>query len=88
MQSSLVAAFPAADDAGFAAPFDLVASSFALLACWDERTSSERDRYGRLPYSASLFVANPELKIDDPAVDRYVDVLLAALAPRLARLGR
>ncbi len=83
----LVAAFPAADDTGFAAPFDLVASSFALLACWDERTSSERDRYGRLPYSASLFAANPELKIDEPAVDGYVEVLRAALTPRLATLG-
>ena len=83
----LVAAFPAADDAGFAAPFDLVASSFALLACWDERTSSERDRYGRLPFSASLFVANPDLKIGDPAVDRYVRLLRAILAPRLAGLG-
>jgi peptidoglycan/xylan/chitin deacetylase (PgdA/CDA1 family) len=82
-----VAAFPADRDAGFAVPFDLVASSFALLACWDERTSAERDRYGRLPYSASLFAANPELEIGDPAADHYVRLLRAVLTPRLAELG-
>ena len=82
-----VAAFPAGDDAGFAAPFDLIASSFALLACWDERTSAERDRYGRLPYSASLFAANPELEIGDPAADHYVRLLRSMLTPRLAELG-
>jgi hypothetical protein len=84
---TVVAAFPATDPAGFAAPCDLVASSFALLACWDERTASERDRYGRLPYSASVFAANPELRIDVPAVDRYVELLRAVLPPRLAALG-
>jgi hypothetical protein len=82
-----VAAFPADPGAGFAVPFDLVASAFALLACWDERTTGERDKYGRLPYSASVFAANPALLIDDPAVDRYVEVLRAMLAPRLSELG-
>ena len=84
---TVVAAFPAADPVGFAAPCDLVASSFALLACWDERTVSERDRYDRLPYSASVFAANPELRIDEPAVDGYVELLRAVLAPRLVTLG-
>ncbi len=84
---AVVAAFPAADQAGFAAPCDLIASSFALLACWDEHTVSERDRYGRLPYSASVFATNPELKIDVPAVDGYVALLRAVLAPRLAALS-
>ena len=84
---TVVAAFPATDPAGFAAPCDLVASSFALLACWDEHTTSERDRYGRLPFSAGVFTANPELRIDEPVVDRYVDLLRAVLAPRLAALG-
>ncbi len=84
---TVVAAFPAADPAGFAAPCDLIASSFALLACWDERTTSERDRYDRLPYSASVFAANPKLAIDDPAVDRYVELLRVVLPPRLATLG-
>jgi hypothetical protein len=82
-----VAAWPAAPDAGFAVAFDLVASAFALLACWDERTTDERDKYGRLPYSASVFAANPELLIEEPAVDRYAELLRGALAPRLAELG-
>ncbi len=82
-----VAAWPADPGAGFAVPFDLVASAFVLLACWDERTTGERDKYGRLPYSASVFAANPELRIEEPVVDRYADLLRSALAPRLAALG-
>ena len=82
-----VAAWPADPGAGFAVPFDLVASAFVLLACWDERTTSERDRFDRLPFSASVFAANPALKIDEPAVDRYAELLRGALAPRLAELG-
>jgi peptidoglycan/xylan/chitin deacetylase (PgdA/CDA1 family) len=84
---SAVAAFPADPGAGFAFPFDLVASAFVLLACWDERTTAARDKFGRLPYDASVFAANPSLRIDDPAVDRYVELLREALAPRLAELG-
>ena len=84
---SAVAAFPADPGAGFSVPFDLVASAFALLACWDERTTGERDKYGRLPFSASVFAANPALHIDDPAVDSYVELLRAVLAPRLSELG-
>jgi len=82
-----VGAFPAAPGNGFALPFDLVSSAFILLACWDERTSSVRDRFGRLPFSAGVFAANPALKIEEPAVDRYVALLRALLAPRLAELG-
>lgn len=82
-----VAAWPADPGAGFAVPFDLVASAFVLLACWDERTTAERDQYGRLPYAASVFAANPELRIEEPAVDRYAELLRGALAPRLAGLG-
>lgn len=83
----LVAAFAADPAAGFAVPADVIASAFALLACWDEHTSRERDRFGRLPYGASVFAANPALRIEEPAVDRYVDELRGALAPRLAALG-
>jgi peptidoglycan/xylan/chitin deacetylase (PgdA/CDA1 family) len=72
---------------GFAVPFDLVASAFVLLACWDEHTSAERDRFERLPYAASVFAANPALRIEEPAVDGYVAALRALLAPRLAQLG-
>jgi hypothetical protein len=81
------AAWPADPGAGFTVPFDLVASAFALLACWDERTTEERDKYGRLPYSASVFATNPALRIEEPAVDRYAELLRGALAPRLAELG-
>jgi len=73
--------------ADFCAPFDLVASSFALLAAWDERTHAERDRYGRLPYTASVFAENPALRLDEPAVDLGAGVLRAALGPRLAESG-
>jgi hypothetical protein len=82
-----VAAWPAGPGAGFAVPFDLVSSAFVLLACWDERTTGARDKYDRLPFSASVFAANPGLKIDEPAVDRYAELLRGALAPRLAELG-
>ncbi|HEY5386563.1 MAG TPA: hypothetical protein VIL79_01540, partial [Thermoleophilia bacterium] len=82
-----VGAFPVAAGDGFALPFDLVSSAFALLACWDERTSSARDRFGRLPYSAGVFAANPALKIEEPAVDGYVALLRTLLAPRLSGLG-
>jgi peptidoglycan/xylan/chitin deacetylase (PgdA/CDA1 family) len=81
-----IGAFPA-PASGFAAPFDLVASAFALLACWDERTSLERDRFGRLPLSASTFAANPELRIEEPAVDGYVELLRKLLGARLEELG-
>ena len=84
---SAVAAFHADPGAGFAVRFDLVASAFALLACWDERTTTVRDDYGRLPYSASVFAANPQLELEEPAVDAYVSLLRAVLAPRLDTLG-
>lgn len=77
----------AAPGGDFAAPFDVVASAFVLLACWDEHTSAARDRFGRLPYDASVFAANPALALDDPAVDGYVRALRGVLAPRLAALG-
>ena len=82
-----VAAWPAGRESGFAVPADLVASAFVLLACWDEHTVLERDKHGRLPYKASVFATQPALAIEDPAVDRYVEVLRAVLAPRLRELG-
>ncbi len=85
--SDFVAAFPASQPDAFAVSSDLVASAFALLACWDEHTVATRDRYDRLPYAASVFSNNPALKIDQPAVDVYVALLRAILAPRLASLG-
>ncbi len=85
---SAVGAFAATQGGpDFAVSFDLLASAFVLLACWDEHTSAVRDEFGRLPYSAAVFAANPALKIEEPAVDRYVELLRAVLAPRLAQLG-
>ena len=74
-------------DGDFAVPFDLVASAFALLACWDEHTSGDRDRFGRLPYASSVFASDPALRLEDPAVDGYVALLRAVLAPRLDAAG-
>lgn len=84
---ALPGAFPAGEAAGFAVLFDLVASAFVLLACWDELTRAERDQYGRLPYSASVFAGEPALRIEEPVVDAYGGLLRALLAPRLAELG-
>ena len=83
----VVAAFPVESEVGFAVSFDVIASAFVLLACWDERTIDERDRSGRLPYSASVFAASPALRLEEPVVDVYVELLRAILAPRLAELG-
>ena len=85
----LVGAFPVAGD-GFAVPFDLIASAFILLAAWDERTSSVRDRYGRLPFAESTFARNSALGVSAlvrPPVDRYVIFLRSLLQPRLTALG-
>jgi hypothetical protein len=84
---SVPGAFPAGTATGFAVPFDLVASAFVLLACWDELTCPDRDQYGRLPYSASVFAGEPALRVEEPVVDAYGGLLRALLAPRLAELG-
>ena len=84
---AVVGAFAADPAAGSALPFDLVASAFALLVCWDERTCGERDRFGRLAFGDSVFAVNPELKIADPAADRYVELLRGVLRPRLEESG-
>ena len=60
------------DGEGFAAPFDLIAAAFLLLACWDEHTSPERDQHGRLPFTASVFARNDALDYRAPAVDGYL----------------
>ena len=82
-----VAAWPADPGAGFAVPFDLVASAFVLLACWDEHTTAERDKYGRLPYSASVFATNPELPHRGPGRGRLrrAPAWRPGAAPRRAR---
>ena len=80
-----VGAWPAVGD--FAVPFDLVASAFTLLACWDEHTSADRDGFGRLAYASSVFGAEPALRLEDPAVDGYVALLRSILSSRPAGGG-
>jgi hypothetical protein len=82
----LVGAFPCPDER-FVVPFDLVASAFILLACWDELTRPQRDLHGRLPYASSTFAANPALRIELPAVDGYVRLVVAAVGERRAARG-
>lgn len=81
----LVGAF-FAEATGFALPFDLVASAFLLLVCWDELTRPERDRHGRLPFSASLFAENAALRLEEPACDAYATWLRSVIAERCAAL--
>jgi hypothetical protein len=75
----LVGAFPVAD-AGFALPFDLVASAFVILAAWDEHTRPQRDQHGRFPYELSFFATEAALDAADPPLDGYVRVLRRLLA--------
>ena len=82
----LVGAFPCPDER-FVAPFDVVASAFVLLACWDELTRTQRDLHGRLPYANSTFATNAALQIERPAVDGYARLVEAAAGERLAALG-
>jgi len=56
---------------------DIISAAFYLLSGWQEYFSTERDRYGRFPYAASVqkkygFVALP-------VVNYYFDVLRAAV---------
>lgn len=60
-------------------PGDLVAGAFHLLARWDELHVAERDRFDRLPLAASAFGQIAGLDLEDPAVERYLDALRAAL---------
>lgn len=80
-------AFAAEGAGGFVVPFDLVASAFALLSCWDEATCPTRDEHGRLPLDASLFGTNSVLDVAHPVVDRYVELLRQAVSHRLRALG-
>lgn len=82
----LVGAFPVAGPE-FALPFDCVMSAFLLLSCWDELTRPERDRHGRLPFTASLFADNEALRLDEPACDGYAAWLRGLLTSRCATLG-
>ena len=65
---------------------DVLGSCFFMLSRLEERVVATRDSYGRFPASAS--VAHGEGFLRVPIVDRYVDVLWAALARLWPRLER
>jgi peptidoglycan/xylan/chitin deacetylase (PgdA/CDA1 family) len=52
---------------------DIIASAFYFLSCWQEITSSERDRHERLPASASLQHRHGILHL--PIVNQYIMLL-------------
>jgi glycosyltransferase involved in cell wall biosynthesis len=60
-------------------PGDLVAGAFYLLARWDELRVRERDRFGRLPLTASAFGRVAGLDLEDPPVEAYLAALRSAL---------
>lgn len=54
---------------------DIVASSFYFLSCWQEITSTERDRHERFPASASI--QHQLGLLDTPVVNQYVELFKA-----------
>jgi glycosyltransferase involved in cell wall biosynthesis len=58
---------------------DLVASAFHFLVRWDEHCVSARDRFGRLPFTASTFGQVAGLDPLDPPVERYIGLIADAL---------
>lgn len=64
-------------------PYDLVASAFYFLSCWEEQVIAERDQHGRFPYAHSLAA---QLDLPQNVVDLYLDLFIALL--NLARPER
>jgi glycosyltransferase involved in cell wall biosynthesis len=60
-------------------PGDIVVGAFYFLARWDELNVPERDRFGRLPLSASAFARIRGLDLEEPLVEQYIAALRAAL---------
>jgi uncharacterized protein DUF7033 len=65
---------------------DILGSCFFMLSRLEEHVVATRDSYGRFPASASLAHGEGFLRV--PIVDRYVDVLWAALARLWPQLQR
>ena len=57
-------------------PFDLLASAFYFLSCWEETVIPDRDQHRRFLYRSSLA---SKLQLDDNIVDLYLDVFIACL---------
>lgn len=61
---------------GSVVPYDLVASAFYWLSCWEETVIADRDAHGRFPYRASLAA---QLGLHDNVVDLYLELFIALL---------
>jgi hypothetical protein len=64
-------------------PYDLIASAFYFLSCWEETVIPGRDQHGRFSYTRSLAA---QLNLPDNVVDIYLDLFIALL--NLASNGR
>jgi hypothetical protein len=64
-------------------PYDLIASAFYFLSCWEETVIPDRDRHGRFPYARSLAA---QLDLPENIVDIYLDLFIVLL--NLAGDGR
>jgi hypothetical protein len=64
-------------------PYDLIASAFYFLSCWEETVIPDRDQHGRFPYARSLAA---QLDLPENIVDIYFDLFIALL--NLAGDGR
>lgn len=73
-------------DAGTSTGIDLFGSIFVLLTRYDELSTTERDRHGRLPAAASLPGRGGFL--DRPLADEYAELLWALLRRQWPRLQR
>lgn len=59
-----------------AMPYDLIASAFYFLSCWEETVIPVRDRHGRFSYAESLAA---QLGLPENVVDLYLDLFMALL---------
>jgi hypothetical protein len=64
-------------------PYDLIASAFYFLSCWEETVITDCDQHGRFLYARSLAA---QLDLPENIVDVYLDLLIALL--NLAGNGR
>ncbi len=56
---------------------DVIAGAFYFLSGWQEYYATDRDRYGRFPYTASLQYKHQLITL--PIVNYYFDILKAAI---------
>ena len=54
-------------------PFDLFATTFYLLTCYEEYMLTDKDEHGRFPHKSSLLYKHNSLEV--PVIDRWSDLL-------------